>query len=138
MLTFNEGKVCDAIVRRIEAREIGTRAGLRWPEQEHHAFPIELVFTIGAQLFAMEHTGIEPFKGHVQMNAKADRLFTPIVDALNNALGTAAAFELMIPANALQGRKTREVRRIQQALIDWVKATAPSMATTEKRPSVPS
>jgi hypothetical protein len=127
MLTFNEGKVCDAIVRRIEARANGTRAGLRWPEQERHAFPIEVAFTIGAQLFAMEHTGIEPFKGHVQMDAEADRLFKPIVDALKNALGTAAVFELMIPANSLQGRKMTEVRGIQQALIDWVKATAPTI-----------
>jgi hypothetical protein len=82
MLNFNEGKVCDAIVRRLEARLNGSRAGLRWPEEERHAFPVEVAFTIGAQLFALEHTGIEPFKGHVQMDAEADRLFKPIVDAL--------------------------------------------------------
>jgi hypothetical protein len=75
MLTFNEGKVCDAIVRRVEARANGTRTALRWPEQERHAFPIEVAFTVGAQLFAMEHTGIEPFTGHVQMDREADRLF---------------------------------------------------------------
>jgi hypothetical protein len=33
----------------------------------------------------------------------------------------------MIPANALQGRKMPEVRGIQRALIDWVKATAPTV-----------
>ena len=79
------------------------------------------------QLFALEHTGIEPFKGHVQMDAEADQLFKPITDALNNTLGTAAVFELMIPANALQGRKMPEVRGIQRELIDWVKATAPTV-----------
>jgi hypothetical protein len=61
------------------------------------------------------------------MDAEADRLFKPIIDALRNALGTTAVFELMIPANALQGRKMPEVRRIQQALVDWVKATAPTV-----------
>ena len=127
MLNFNEGKVCDAIVRRLEARADGSRSGLRWPEQERHAFPVEVAFTIGDQLFALEHTGIEPFKGHVQMDAEADRLFKPIVDALKNALGAAAVFELMIPANALRGRKMPEVRGIQQALIAWVKATAPTV-----------
>jgi hypothetical protein len=126
MLTFNEGKVCDAIVRRLEARANALRADLRWPEQERHAFPVEVAFTIRGQLFALEHTGIEPFRGHVQMDAEADRLFKPIVNALKNALGTAAVFELMIPANALQGRKMREVHGIQQALIGWVKATAPT------------
>jgi hypothetical protein len=65
MLNFNEGKVCDAIVRRLEARANGSRSGLRWPEQERHAFPVEVAFSIAGQLFALEHTGIEPFKGHV-------------------------------------------------------------------------
>jgi hypothetical protein len=50
-----------------------------------------------------------------QMDAEAHRLFKPIVDALKNALGTAAVFELMIPANALQGRKMPLVRHVQQA-----------------------
>jgi hypothetical protein len=35
------------------------------PEQERYAFPVEVAFIIGGQLFVMEHTGIEPFKGHV-------------------------------------------------------------------------
>jgi hypothetical protein len=30
-LSFNEGKVCDAIVRRLEEREQQVRANLRWP-----------------------------------------------------------------------------------------------------------
>jgi hypothetical protein len=127
MLTFNEGKVCEAIVHRLEQRLKAPRMDMRWPEDEHHPFPVEIAFTIAGQLFALEHTGIEPFKGHVQMDAEAHRLFTPITDALKNALGTDAVFELMIPANALQGRKMPEVRGIQQALIDWVKATAPTV-----------
>jgi hypothetical protein len=35
MLTFNEGKVCDAMVRRLEEREGQKRAKLRWPEREN-------------------------------------------------------------------------------------------------------
>jgi hypothetical protein len=126
MLSFNEGKVCDAVVRHLEERASTSRANLRWPEDEGHPHPVEIAFTINGTLFALEHTGIEPFKGHVQMAAEADRLFKPIIDALKNALG-AAVFELMIPANALHGRKMSEVRRIQQALIGWVKETAPTV-----------
>jgi hypothetical protein len=33
---------------------------------------------IGDRLFALEHTGIEPFAGHMQMEVEADRLFRPI------------------------------------------------------------
>jgi hypothetical protein len=47
---------------------------------------------------ALEHTGIEPFRGHVQMDAEADRLFKPIVDGLKNALGRrVSALRVTIP-----------------------------------------
>jgi hypothetical protein len=110
-------RVCEAIVQRLEQRLKAPRMDMRWPEDERHPFPVEIAFTIAGQLFALEHTGIEPFEGHVQMDAEADRLFKPIVDALNNALGTAAVFELIIPANAFRGMKMPEVRRVQQAAL---------------------
>jgi hypothetical protein len=81
-LSFNEGKVCDAIVRRLEDREQQTRADLRWPEKENHQFPVELVFKLGGQLYALEHTGIEPFDGHLRMEAQTEKLFAPITNAL--------------------------------------------------------
>jgi hypothetical protein len=127
MLSFNEGKVCDAIVRHLEERTRLARAGLRWPEDEGHPHPVEAAFTLGSQLFALEHTGIEPFKGHVRMEAEADRHFAPITDALKSALGTTAVFELHMPINAFHGLRMPEIRRIQQAIIEWVKATAPSV-----------
>jgi hypothetical protein len=127
MLTFNEGKVCEAIVRRLEERERCARHGLRWPEDEGHPQPVEAAFMIGNRLFALEHTGIEPFKGHVRMEAEADRHFKPITDALRNALGTTAVYELHVPANAFQGRGMPEIRRLQQAIIAWVLQTAPAV-----------
>jgi hypothetical protein len=130
-LNFNEGKVCDAIVCRLEDRERKTRDALRWPETENHKSPVELTFKLGDQLYALEHTGIEPFQGHVRMEAQTERLFAPITDALKDALGTSALFELYLPVNALAGRKGAELSTIQQAIVAWVKATAP---TIEKRP----
>lgn len=63
MLDFNEGKACDAIVRRLKAREGLLRSELRWPEQEGHCSPVEVAFKLGDELFTLEHTGIEPFPG---------------------------------------------------------------------------
>jgi hypothetical protein len=124
-LNFNEGKVCDAIVRRLEEREQQARAGLRWPEQENHKSPVEVAFMLGDQLYALEHTGIEPFQGHVRMEAQTERLFAPITNALKDSLGTDALFELYLPVNSLDGRKPAELHAIQEAIIEWVKATAP-------------
>jgi hypothetical protein len=128
MLSFNEGKVCEAIVWHLEERAKSSRHGVRWPEDEGHAHPVEVAFSFGVDLFALEHTGIEPFKGHVRMEAEAERHFKPITEALKNALGTSAVFELHMPADAFQGRRMVEIRTLQQAIILWVTTTAPTCA----------
>jgi len=58
--TFHEGKACDAVLRRIEAREMAVRRDVIFPEREHHAGPVELICNIGAQKYAVQHTIIEP------------------------------------------------------------------------------
>jgi len=126
-LSFNEGKVCDAIVRRLEEREQQQRSNVRWPEVEHHPHPIEVAFELGNQLYALEHTGIEPFDGHIRMEAQTKKLFAPITNALKDALGTDALFELYLPINSLHGRKPAQLAIIQQSIIDWVKQTAPTI-----------
>lgn len=128
---FNEGLACEAVVRHLEGRGLGVRSDVEWPEAERHSLPIEVAFKIGDQRYAVEHTGIEPFEGHVQMEAQAAQLYDPIKVALNGALDTTALFELHIPVNAFQRRGASEIAGIQQALIDWVKLTAP---TVPKRP----
>jgi len=127
MLSTNEGKVCDAIVRRLEEREQRKRTDLCWPERENHKSAVEIAFKLGDQLYALEHTLIEPFEGHMRMEAQTEKLFTPIISALKDALGEDALFELYLRLNALDGRKPAELSRIQQAIIAWVKATAPTI-----------
>lgn len=41
-LSFNEGKVCDAVIQRIETREGAARRNVRSPERERHPAPVEL------------------------------------------------------------------------------------------------
>ncbi|UVO40724.1 hypothetical protein KUL72_31595 [Bradyrhizobium arachidis] len=65
------------------------------------------------------------------MEAQTEKLFAPITTALKDALGTDALFELYLPVNSLNGRKAAQLSAIQQAIIDWVKTTAP---TIPKRP----
>jgi hypothetical protein len=74
----NEGKACDAVLRDIEARERAVRRDLIFPEKTHDVGPVELVCTVGARRFAFEHTRIEPFAGHIQLEAEAERHFKPI------------------------------------------------------------
>ena len=107
-----EGKACDAILRHLEGRQGAERSNLCWPENEHHAAPVELVCNIGEQLFAVEHTSIEPFGGLIQLNNQAIYLFDPITEAVDAAVPADEVYELMIPLHAMQGMRGREVRRI--------------------------
>ena len=70
-MAFHEGKACDAVIRVLEAREGESRRDVRSPEKDGNPAPIELTCRIGDRLFAFEHTGIEPFAGHVKFEAEA-------------------------------------------------------------------
>jgi hypothetical protein len=68
---YNEGKVIDAVLRRIETREHVSRLDdgrspddLQDPDPERR---VDYVCTIGKQLYAFEHTGIEPFENQITL-----------------------------------------------------------------------
>ncbi len=123
----NEGKTCDAVLRHIEAREGGVRRDLIFPEKTHSVGPVELVCTVGARRFAFEHTRIEPFAGHIQLEAEAERHFKPITDRVASQLPAESRFELEVPVGAMLGLNDRAVRPIQDALVRWSLATAPGL-----------
>jgi hypothetical protein len=121
---FNEGKACDAVIKRIEAREGSARKNEQFPEQVNHAAPVELVCDIGGQTYAFEHTGIEPFPGHVQLQVEAKAQLRPIIEALAGALPLTEDFTLQIPLKAMEGLKGKNLTKAQQSIIEWVKESA--------------
>jgi len=125
----NEGKACDAILRQIEARERAARCNLIFPEKTHQVGPVELVCNVGPHLFAFEHTRIEPFAGHIQLEAEAERHFNPISERVAPLLPAQSRFELHLPAGAMLGLNDRDARPIRDALVNWILAEAPGLPT---------
>jgi hypothetical protein len=123
-LRFNEGKACDAVVRHLERREASARTNVRFPDRDRHLAPVELVCTIGSQTYAIEHTGIEPFAGHMRANAEAARLIQPIVAGVDGHLPPEDDFELQLPVRAMEALRSRNVSTVQDHIIKWVVATA--------------
>ncbi len=128
MLPLNEGKACDAIIRLIEARDNAQRSNLHL----HDAHPdpdrrVELTFELGAALYAMEHTSIEPFADFMQMNGASSRLFEPIRRRVSPVVPAGEVWEMHIPLGALTGRDNKDLRRIQDALAHHVITTAPQV-----------
>jgi hypothetical protein len=125
---LNEGKACDAIIRLIEARADAQRSNLHL----HDAHPdpdrrVELTFELGAALYAMEHTSIEPFADFMQMNGASSRLFEPIRRRVSPVVPSGEVWEMHIPLGALTGRDNKDLRRIQDALAHHVITTAPQV-----------
>ncbi|MGC1863152.1 MAG: hypothetical protein WA733_19055 [Methylocystis sp.] len=127
MRRFNEGKACDAVIRRIEAREGCSRRDFSFPEKENHAAPVEFTCLIGDRQFAFEHTSIEPFEGLTELEAKEQVHFKPIRDRLVGRLPPTEHFVLHIPVKATLGLKRLELLRIQDAIVAWVESVALSL-----------
>lgn len=127
----NEGKACDAVLRDIEASLGAARCDLIFPEKTHSVGPVELVCTVGTQRYAFEHTRIEPFAGHIQLEAEAKRHFQPITDRVARQLPAESRFELDVPAGAMLGLNDREARPIQNALAQWILVTASTLPTAQ-------
>lgn len=123
---FHEGKCCDAVLRWLEGRLGAQRADLRSPERDRDPAPVEFTCRFGPQLFALEHTGVEPFEGHVRLQAEAKRDFGPIYAAVAGRLPAGDHFELQLPARAMQALTRRQRETAQVAISQWVIATAAS------------
>ncbi|MBU6444760.1 MAG: hypothetical protein KGR48_12725 [Alphaproteobacteria bacterium] len=128
---FSEGKACDAVMRVLEAREQGRRENLSSPEEQQHRAPIELMFTLNGQAYAMEHTGIEPFPGHVELTARIIRDLVPIQDMIAQQLKPSEHIYVEVPEAGLRSLKKADVRAFQDCLVRWVVERIPSEPTTK-------
>jgi len=125
MIRFNEGKACDAIIRHIEAREGHMRQNLRFPEKEGHNSAVELACSIGGQLYAFEHTGIEPFEGHIEIEAKAH--FQPLRTMFSGKIPQGEYYDLHVPAGATLGLKRAQLSNIMLTLAAWISTEGPRL-----------
>ena len=125
MNRFNEGKACDAVVRRIESREHSRRQNVRSPEKEGDVAPIELTCTIGGQLFAFEHTGIEAFDG--QIDIEVQRHFQPLRTVLSGKIPQGENYDLHVPAGATLNLTQKQIGKTLLALETWIETEGPKL-----------
>ena len=125
---YNEGKAVDAVLRLIEAREASARLGDgRSPDDQQDPDPkrrVDYVCTVGKQLYAFEHTGIEPFPNQIKMQVDNERLFTPVMTQFDNQIPAAEYWELHVPVEASVGLSGGKIKRVQDALTDWINTNA--------------
>jgi hypothetical protein len=134
MLKFCERETCEGIIRYLERREGATRCDVQVRDRGNHTpadARVEMTFRLGKQLYAIEHTGIEPFDGFMEHQNRASTLFTPleadIAAALRTLLTPGVVIEMHIPIDAFMSKKMPEVRALQAALTAHVRLTAPTL-----------
>ena len=125
---FNEGRACDAVIRYLERRFGAVRANVQFPDRDRLAAPIEVAFELSSTLFAMEHTGIEPFEGHTRLQTTASIGILPVVAAVEGQLSHTEDFELHVPAGAFDRLGRRRLQDVQRSIIDWVLQTWSKLA----------
>jgi len=134
MLAFHETETCEGIIQQLEQRQRERRSDVQIRDRGSETSAdarVEMTFRLGDQLYALEHTGIEPFDGFMAHQNRASSLFLPLqaaaVAALGAVLANGVVIEMHLPIDAFTDRKMPEVRAIQAALLAWITATAPTL-----------
>jgi hypothetical protein len=120
----NERKACDAVTRVIEDLINAKRSNDYSPERNNIKPPIDYVFDLGKEKYAMEHTIVEAFDGQIQTDVEFRLFVTPITDALDYRLPAPGAYRLYFPIHPSKGIKTKRLAKVQAKIIEWVEASA--------------
>src|SRR5258708_2534175 len=133
---IRERKICEAVVRALEAREATARCGGFSPEDLTTQYPecerVEWVASIGAKKFALEVTLVQATSDRIKAAEHLEKMFEPIVAELKGALPLSGIYKLVIPPGALSGIKNRQLPAVRQSLTEWIRCVAPHLGA---RPS---
>jgi hypothetical protein len=130
---YNEGKVIDAVLRCIETRDqAGRLDDGRSPDDLNDPDPlkrVDYVCTVGDVLYALEHTGLEPFADQIALEVHNQKLFGPIVARFSNRPDR-ELWEFHVPVEASSGLTSAQVERVRDALIKWIEKNAERFPVT--------
>jgi hypothetical protein len=120
----NERRACDAIARALESLAGTARANPYSPEDEGLDPPIEYVFDLGKQTYAMEHTVVEAFEGQIDSNVDFDKFVTPITNALDGCLPRPGFYTVAFAIHPTKDMKAKAIAALQRELIAWIASAA--------------
>jgi hypothetical protein len=132
----NERRACDAVVRVLEERHAALRANAHSPEDDRVGPPVEYVFDLAGNTYALEHTVVEAFDGQIRKDVDFATFVAPIEQALDHHMPSPGSYRLTFTIYPSQGLKPKPIAAAQAAIIAWVRETAAAMHA--ECPTVPS
>lgn len=128
----NEGRSCDAVVRRIEQRIGKTRNLIRRPESDGSGPPVDFCLRVGDRNYAIEHTQIEAMRGQIRAGKEYEQLIEPVIEELSGTLPGPAVYALQLPTETYLGANRVKLERIRRDLIAWIQKSARSLYERNK------
>ena len=120
----NQGRACDAVVRILEALSGLERAGIAYPELNGEPGPVDLIFDLGGEQYALEHTLIEPFEGQIRFESLFSKLIAPVTEKLAHDLPKPGVYELFFPIDTRLNVGQDQLDAYRAVLIQWVRKHA--------------
>ena len=126
MVTTNEGRCCDAVLRILEEQHGSQRRNLGRDTPERPSIDVEC--TIGDQHYALEHTLIEPFSDNQRDNINFERVFDRAFEAaVLDLMSSHLAYTISVEIYAFQGMDTKSLTSARTALLTWVRGALPKL-----------
>lgn len=123
-MKIHQNEICEGMIQYLERRAGLKRHDVRDRDQGNHMAAaearVEKTFLLGEQLYAIEHTRIEPFEDFIKLQNTADHLVEPfraaITKELSSLFDSGVMIEMRLPLDAFIGRDKSKVEAIQVAL----------------------
>lgn len=130
---IRERKICEAVVRTLEAREATARCGGFSPEELPAQYldceRVDWVASIGTKQFALEVTLVQAMPDRIYQTEHLKRLFEPIITELDGRLPSPGTYELVIKPGVLSGIENAKLPALRQCLTEWIRRVAPNLGT---------
>ena len=133
----NEGLICDAVVCFLEESTGCTRSDIRNPERKSGPGGVDLLFRLGRDFYALEHTKIEPFANQITNDIRFLQFIQPVVDEINkDGLPKPGIYDLLLPVDTRVNARGEQFEALQSSLIRSIRKTAQELhAINPERPS---
>ncbi|UPK00029.1 hypothetical protein [Bradyrhizobium sp. 172] len=123
----NERRACDAVAKVLEERFAARRANATSPEDNRVGPPVEYVFELTGETYALEHTVVEAFVRQIHKDVDFDAFAAPIARALDRQMPSPGSYRLTFAIHPSKGLKPKRIAQVQAAIVAWVRASAAAM-----------
>src|SRR5258708_13088803 len=121
----NERRACDAVAQVLEERHGAVRANASSPEDDRVGPPVEYVFDLAGQTYALEHTVVEAFDGQIHKDVDFVAFIAPIERALDHHMPSPGSYRLTFAIHPSQGLNPKPTAQAHPPIIISVPQPAP-------------